>query len=215
MAIILFPNIENMEWNLRLRYDVFLCMQLTRRSTVMGAGLVVTGVGGAIGSGAFTQVKAERTANVAVTDDSQAYLRILTDADENDTSPYDSFNNQSYVEKSTGQQGQNVVQFRFDEAGGGTDGNGLNDNAVTTFENVFMLENQSGGTVDVDYEITDSDSNTNSADVVTLYDDVGSGSELSAHSLGDGDYQYVDFGFDTTVGSVASSVSVKIIANSA
>lgn len=181
----------------------------------MGAGLVVTGVGGAIGSGAFTQVKAERTANVAVTDDSQAYLRILTDADENDTSPYDSFNNQSYVEKSTGQQGQNVVQFRFDEAGGGTDGNGLNDNAVTTFENVFMLENQSGGTVDVDYEITDSDSNTNSADVVTLYDDVGSGSELSAHSLGDGDYQYVDFGFDTTVGSVASSVSVKIIANSA
>lgn len=183
-------------------------MTTTKTKIVLGAGAILVMLGIAVGSGAFTQVSAERTANVNVADDADAYLSLVIEVDVPDPENY-TFENQAYVSNTTGTQGQTVIQFNFDAAGGGANGNGLNDDAVTTFDNVFMIENQAGKTVQINYSISDS----GSAEVITLYQSTDSTSELSSVTLNQGETQYVGFEFNTTTGSVADTVEITITAD--
>lgn len=169
-------------------------MRVTRRNVIIGAGTVAVGIGVAIGTGAFTTVEAERTATVDVEDDSQAYLRLLIEENSPDGGAYEDFQNQDFTSLEEGTQGQQIVQFNFDDAGGGDEGDGLNDDAVTRFDNVFMIENQSGGAIELDYRVDDQEDH----DIVTLYQGDDHTTELSELELGEGDGEYVGFEFDTT-----------------
>lgn len=209
-----------------------LGMKQTRRNIIIGGGVVVGGLGVAVATGAFTTVEAERTANVNVVDDDVGFLRLLTAETEPtgvEDPPYDDFQNQDFVsvDEEGGTQGQDIIQFHFDEAGGGEDGEGLNDDAVTAFNNVFMIENQSGQTIELDYEVEQNEEDV--SDAVDLYYLDGedrveiSGEILEYHDEPtEEDHEamvlYAGFEFDTRVDLTGinlgdDDVDVRIIAN--
>lgn len=55
-------------------------MRLNRRNVLIGIGTVAVGSGAALGSGAFTQVSAERTMSVDVAGDANAFLALTANA---------------------------------------------------------------------------------------------------------------------------------------
>ncbi len=94
-------------------------------------GSLVAGGAAAMGTGAFTSVSAERTVNVSVADDSDAFLQIQ---------PSDGANN-AYADESNG-----TIEFNIDDTAG-VNGEGLNDDARTIIRDIFNITNQ--GTQDV------------------------------------------------------------------
>ena len=85
-----------------------------------------------MGTGAFTSVSADRTMNVSVEDDADAYLQI-TQSD----GP-----NAAYADTSG-----DTISFDINDAASGVSGDGLNDDARTIIRDVFKIRNQ--GTQDV------------------------------------------------------------------
>lgn len=51
-------------------------MKMNRRNMLIGIGAATAGSGAVLGSGAFTQVNADRTANFTVVGDNSAYLDL-------------------------------------------------------------------------------------------------------------------------------------------
>lgn len=93
-------------------------MKLNRRNALIGLGAIATGGGALFGSGAFSQVEADRTMTVSLSDDSTAELTL------NGTS--------TYATTETGTNGSNILRLEF---------NNLNDDAVSTFDGVFEITN--------------------------------------------------------------------------
>lgn len=207
-------------------------MEQTRRNVIIGGGIIIGGVGIAVATGAFTTVEAERTANVNVVDDDVGFLRLLI-AETEPTGvadpPYDNFQNQDFVSvnEEGGTQGQDIIQFNFDDAGGGEHGQGLNDDALIGFNNVFMIENQSGQSIELDYAVEQAGEDV--SDAVDLYYLDGetridiSGETLEYHdNPTEAEHEtmvlYVGFEFDTRADITGISlgdepVDVTIIAN--
>ena len=100
-----------------------------RRKFIAGLGALATGSAAAMGTGAFTSVRAERNINVAVAGDHEAYLALDASVS-------------NYAEE-TG----NTLALQFDGSNSGQNGEGLNANADTTFQNVMRIENQGTETV--------------------------------------------------------------------
>jgi len=109
-----------------------------KRKLVGMLALVAVTTGVLFGTGAFTQVEAERQVDVAVADDSDAFLGI-TAIDE------------SYTDTNSGNAGQNVVTVDLTGANSGPDptGDGINDDAVTTIDGVINITNQGTQTVEL------------------------------------------------------------------
>ncbi len=105
---------------------------VNRRSVLIGLGAVMAGGGALFATGAFTTVEAERTVSVETAGDANALL-ALTAADDNE-----------YVEETDG-----TIEINLDGNDEGAEG--LNQNAITTFEELVQVTNQ--GTQEVD-EIT-------------------------------------------------------------
>jgi hypothetical protein len=82
-----------------------------------------------MGTGAFSSVRAERDINVAVAGDSKAYLAL--DASVSD-----------YAEQTGG-----TLELQFDGSNSGQNGEGLNANADTAFQNVMRIKNQGTETI--------------------------------------------------------------------
>lgn len=101
---------------------------MDRRKFLIGAGSLAAGGAAAMGSGAFTSVTANRDITVNVADDSDAYLSI---------EPADTANGDAYA--STNSDGNIKLDFT-DSAG--VSGEGINDRAVVTFEDVLTITNQ-------------------------------------------------------------------------
>jgi hypothetical protein len=97
---------------------------MERRKFLLGAGSAAVGASAVIGSGAFTSVRADRSLNVQTASDNEAYLGL--DAS---VSPH---------AEETG----NTVEFQFDGSSDATSGQGINDNADTTFTDVLRVENK-------------------------------------------------------------------------
>ena len=93
----------------------------------------MTGV--VFGTGAFTQVQAERTVDVDVADDSDAFLGI-----------YETTGN--YTQTTTGPAGANTVEIVLNDSSG-ANGVGVNDNAVTTVDTVLNISNEGTQPVDI------------------------------------------------------------------
>jgi hypothetical protein len=95
-----------------------------RRKFITGLGALATGSAAAMGTGAFSSVRAERSLSVSVADDNEAYLSL--DASVSD-----------YAEE-TG----STLELQFDGSNSGQNGQGINANADSFFKNVFKIENQ-------------------------------------------------------------------------
>lgn len=121
-------------------------MRMNRRKVLMGLGGLATVTGGAIGTGAFSEVTAPRDAEISVASDSEAYLSI------------DATGNNSDL---VGQQSENGT-IAFDFAGGTVnssaddpEGSGLNPESITTIPRAFEVYNHGTETIDVKAEIPD------------------------------------------------------------
>ena len=110
-----------------------LTIMSNRRKFLAGLGALASGSAAAIGTGAFTSVEADRTVNVAVADDANAYLG-LDDIDESA--------NSEYVDVS----GEEVV-LNLDSTNSG--GSGFNANAETRIDDLIRVTNQGTQTVNV------------------------------------------------------------------
>ena len=112
---------------------------MERRKFVIGLGSLAAGGAAAMGSGAFTSVEADRSIEVDVADDADAFLAL-----EGKDTP----NGNEYVEDD-GTDGTLSLDFSETEIGG----EGLNQDADTIIRDLFEIKNQ--GTQDVYVGITD------------------------------------------------------------
>lgn len=128
-----------------------------RRQVLFGLGAAAAS-GFAVSTGAFTSTEMERTVDVTVAEEVEAYLGL----DPNSGGPNDSF-------ADTGASGEgNQIQLDFNSLSGQGEGDGVNENADFTFDNVFHVNNQ--GTQEVEVTITTLDSGDfNDADMVVEF----------------------------------------------
>jgi hypothetical protein len=116
---------------------------MNRRKVLMGLGSLATLAGGAIGTGAFSQVSAPRDAQITVASDSEAYLSIDATDSSSDL---------------VGQQEDNGT-IAFDFSGGSVNassnptGTGLNPQSVTTITGAFEVYNHGTETIQVKADI--------------------------------------------------------------
>lgn len=118
-------------------------MRMNRRKVLLGLGSLATIAGGAIGTGAFSQVSAPRDAQITVASDSEAYLSIDATGSSSDL---------------VGQQEENGT-IAFDFSGGSVNassdpsGTGLNPQSVTTIPQAFEVYNHGTETIQVKADI--------------------------------------------------------------
>lgn len=101
---------------------------MERRKFLIGAGSTAVGASALVGSGAFSVVRADRDMTVEVVDDDGAYLTLDP--------------NSAYAELDDG-------MLAIDFAGGTAEqnGEGLNDEADSRFDDVFRIENKGTNTI--------------------------------------------------------------------
>ena len=172
-----------------------------RRKFLAGLGALASGSAAAIGTGAFTSVSADRSVDVNVAGDAAAYLRLEGTGG----------NNSEYV-TDDGNGGQLEIDLTDTNDNFGTeDPNGVNPDAVTQIDDLFVIQNQ--GTQEVDVGLTKSDPNNNSNEsLVTFYaTNLDAGSSFDRYSSG-GTGNTVALGStDATLGTGDSvTVSVEI-----
>ena len=113
---------------------------MNRRKFIMGTGATAAGGASLLGSGAFTSVAAERSVNINVAGDANAFLRLA---------PCKGSGNGDYV---TGAQSG---AMSIDLSDGNQDvGDGVNPEALTRIDNIFEICNQGTQDICVDFEIT-------------------------------------------------------------
>lgn len=115
-------------------------MRLNRRNVIFGLGTVVAGGGVAFGTGAFSQVEADRTITVDVTDDQNAFVSITP-------------NTNTDLVTVDGDTGQIMIQWNADDFGG----SGAHQNATIIIDKAidFAHNGESGTT----YEVSMADDN--------------------------------------------------------
>ena len=177
---------------------------MQRRNFLIGAAGTAIGGSALVGSGAFTSVEAERDFALAVAGDADAFLSIEVQDPEH-----------------AGVTDDDIVELAFDgeatgEGASGADGEGINKNATTRFDEVISIQNQ--GTEDVElFFVTDqADVDAGRADRTNVFDD--NGDDLTApepynsRTLGTGESTTIDFQFETGEGTrIGDFVSNKLI----
>ena len=115
---------------------------MQRRKLLAAIGSVAAGGVATVGTGAFSSTAVDRNVTVDVQTDSAAYLGLVPTDQLSSSDP----NGQFADEVSSGE-----LEVAFDDSDNG--GSGVNQDAVTVFDNVFQIENQ--GTQPVDVELSD------------------------------------------------------------
>lgn len=134
---------------------------MNRRQFVIGLGATVAGGGAALGTGAFTSVDADRTANVEVADEDQAYLGISPSPTENG----------AFANDAPSSDGK-TLSLDFNNSISGQSSEGVGQSSVYEFDDVFRIENRGTQTVYVNI----SDVSTHGGDTtVRFYVRDGSG----------------------------------------
>ncbi|GAA0720802.1 hypothetical protein J2744_001640 [Halorubrum trapanicum] len=153
----------------------------SRRSVLIGLGGLVAGGGAILGTGAFDTVEAQRTVSVETTGDADALLALTP---VNEDGPY--------VDDSG-----DTIQLTLGDA----DGNGLNQNAVTTFEELVAVTNNGTQTVDsitFTVDVTGTGSDDANADHEEAFGIVANGETIAA--TGDTNILSDDY-YDTSLDS--------------
>ena len=117
---------------------------MDRRKFLLGLGATSAGGATLIGSGAFTQVAADREIAVDVAGDAEAFLQLLP-TDHSSLSESEQAANGAYAMLDNG-----LLTLDFSSENDSVDGGGegLNQNAITVAREVFLVRNQ--GTQGVD-----------------------------------------------------------------
>lgn len=115
---------------------------MKRRGLIAGIGATVVGGGGLFGTGAFTSVNADRTAQVEVAEENSAYLAIF---------PSKGQSNGRFATDSGPPQNPNEIAFDFNGASG-TAAQGPGVDSTYIFDDVFRVANQ--GTQEVYVDLT-------------------------------------------------------------
>lgn len=102
-------------------------MGMNRRNVLIGLGTVTAGGGAVFASGAFSQVEADRSVSVATAGDASALVALSVD---------DSYNGIS--DGGTGTQGETILDISLEN---------INDDAVTTFDDVLTITNNGNNSV--------------------------------------------------------------------
>ena len=164
-------------------------MRMNRRKLLMGLGGIATLAGGAIGTGAFSQVSAPRDAQISVASDSEAYLSIDATGSSSDF---------------VGQREQNGT-IAFDFSGGTVNssadaptGSGLNPESVTTVPEAFEVYNHGTETI---YVKADIDAESGFGDDVTTEAERTAVKEAISFSYTDPDNVTHDLLWDNTEGA--------------
>lgn len=157
---------------------------MNRRTAILGLGGLVAGGGAAMGTGAFTNVEAERTIDVDVQNDQNSYLTlepVNTDGEPVDAGrePRAQDNPFAEIDAETGRLTLYITA--------------LNADAETVIRNVFRIANY--GTTEVTVSIEQNGTNT---DVLSFADQNGNSLDAGAGvSLEDGGSVVVDVTADT------------------
>lgn len=165
-------------------------MKMNRRNVLVGIGAIVAGGGAALGTGAFSQVSAERDVSVSVADDANAFLAIAVHEDRTSG---------DFVEEND-DGSRTIVEFDFS---GDTNDDGLNDEAVTDFHNLITITNNGSNDVQLNIEARDGtgDPITDLDDAFVAYEGDDPESEIANEVLqteDPNDSIDVGFRFDTT-----------------
>ena len=177
---------------------------MQRRKFVAGLGALVSGSAAAVGTGAFTSVTADRSVDVEVAGDSNAYLQLEKISGEP--------NSQQYVNVDSGEVSFDFSDGNNDVAGGGS---GFNPDAVTEVENLLRVGNQ--GTQEVEFYADLSGVDTSNGTTIQVRAEDGSGNIVDSPAgeniaqnggvsspapesitLGTGDQAVLDLIVDTT-----------------
>ena len=147
-------------------------MAMNRRNVLIGLGTVAAGGGAALGTGAFSQVEADRTVSVATSGDSSAFLGIEVNGD---YATDDSGNSDDAVLINLGQK--------------------FNDDATTKLNEVLKLSDNTKDSSSIEVGFDDGNGSFTSGGTTTVViDDDGTSSTLEAEfnigsdsvTLGDG-----------------------------
>ena len=166
---------------------------MNRRNVLIALGAVAIMTGIVFGTGAFTQVEADRTVNVDVAEDADAFLAIEEGPGAN----------ADYVD--TDDDGAIVVNLD----GTNVDGDGLNPDAVTSIDDLITLTNQGTQEVGLRFELevggADDEGITLTFDETTL--DVGDST--------DGDLEIVtgDAGAESLPNDFDGDITLTIVAD--
>ena len=122
---------------------------MERRKFLIGTAGAAIGGSALVGSGAFSRVESQRTVNIEVAKDEDAYLGLV---------PLDTPNSQNYVAHD--EYGHLYVQIDGEgdqqEVGGdGPEGEGVNSNSRTWFEGMFDICNQGKDTATIWIDVAD------------------------------------------------------------
>ena len=131
---------------------------MKRRKFILGAGATAAGGASLLGSGAFTSVQAERSIAVDVASDENAFLRLA---------PCEGSPNSAYVTETAAETIAIDLSDSNDQIDGS--GEGVNTDALSTFDSVFEICNQGTQDVCVDFEV-DVPTIPDTADVPNGYD---------------------------------------------
>lgn len=168
-------------------------MKMNRRNVLVGLGGIVASGGALLGTGAFSSVEADRTANFDVSNDDSALLTLEGDG--------------TYVTGSS----SGTIKFEFTN---------LNDNAVTTFDDVLTITNNTQDSADKDVHIHD-DGDVAPNEIIDFHvsDDSQSGTSgdsivgsSNAVTVSDTQSVSLDIEIDAGAGDPSSVSSVTIVA---
>lgn len=171
-------------------------MNFNRRFVLIALGTAAIATGLIFGSGAFTQVEAERAVNVNVADDANAFLAMQSTSD------------------LSGTNADNVVEINLD--GTGTSANGINYNATTTVDPVLNVTNNGGQEVVLSYNQTATPEGLslefNQSATTTLPPGATANVSITAAS-GPGAPTYINGGYLNGTGTNDVSVTINATAN--
>ena len=177
----------------QVRYD------MERRKFVVGLGALASGTAAAVGTGAFTSVEADRQVDVQVAEDANAFLGLDNSGAAND----------EYFDTSGD-------EYAVDFASTGAGGSGVNPNADTVAEDVFMITNQGTQPVEVDLsasgDLSAQDPGSISApssdgiNVALASDD---GDSDGTYELGTGDSVNVDFAINSGTSDLSGTLTIS------
>jgi hypothetical protein len=106
-------------------------MAMNRRNVLIGLGAVAAGGGAVLGTGAFSQVEADRSVTINTTGDASALLQLAV----NDSS----FNGLT-DSGGNGTNGETTIGIQLDS---------INDDAVTDFDGALTITNDGNNSVDL------------------------------------------------------------------
>jgi hypothetical protein len=177
-------------------------MKLTRRKALGGIAIGAAAVGAGLGTGAFSSVEADRTLNVTLADDANALLSLEPNegplpfagvSAEDGPGNLNEYGGDAteYINTAGGELEIDIANL--------TNANGVNDNAVTRFDDLIRVQNN--GTQDVGVRV-----------------DAPSGIDVFAWQTGTGTVSITGGSFDVTlpqgtIGGVSLEVDTTVISS--